>query len=310
MPDREKAPMTETSDRSLTHLPAATGRLGALLARPKALAAICIVAITALGWLWLGLLIAGMGGPAGALGPGMGALELLPRAFAALCQPTFGLSVLAMPGASWGLTGFAVVGLMWAAMVLAMMLPSAGPMIFTYAEIADTAAGKGERIVSPFVLAAGYTVVWLAFAALATLAQFGFTRAALINQSMASASGLFSGAIFIAAGVYQFSALKHACLRQCQSPFPFFFTNWATTPRGVFRLGLKQGLYCLGCCWAMMAVMFAVGVMNVVWMAALGIVMTVEKMLHGNRFSHAVGVAMIAAGLVFIGVAFAAHWPV
>ena len=84
---------------------------------------------------------------------------------------------------------------------------------------------------------------------------------------MASASGLFSGAIFIAAGVYQFSALKHACLTQCQHPFPFFFTNWATTPRGVFRLGVKQGLYCLGCCWAMMLVMFAVGVMNVIWMA-------------------------------------------
>ncbi len=302
--------MTETTDRSLTHLPPAAGRLGAVLARPKWLAGICIVAITGLGWLWLGLLVAGMGGLGGALGPGMQALDLLPRAFAALCQPTFGLSVLAMPGETWGLTGFAVVGLMWAAMVLAMMLPSAGPMIFTYAEIADTAAGKGEPIVSPFVLAAGYTVVWLGFAALATLAQFGFTQGALIDDSMASASGLFSGAIFVAAGFYQFSALKHACLRQCQSPFPFFFANWVTTPRGVFRLGLKQGLFCLGCCWAMMAVMFAVGVMNVVWMAALGVVMTVEKMLTGTRFSHAVGVAMIAAGVAFVGAAFAAHWPV
>ncbi|HZD90415.1 MAG TPA: DUF2182 domain-containing protein [Pseudolabrys sp.] len=301
--------MTETTDRSLTHLPRAAGRLGGLLRQPKWLAGLCIVAITGLGWLWLGLLVAGMGGPAGALGPGMGALDLLPRLFAATCQPTFGLSVLAMPGAAWGVMGFAVVGIMWAAMVLAMMLPSAGPMIFTYAEIADTAAGKGEPIVSPFVLAAGYTVVWLGFAALAMLAQFAFTKAALIDDSMASVSGLFSGAIFIAAGVYQFSSLKHACLRQCQSPFPFFFANWETAARGVFRLGVRQGLYCLGCCWAMMAVMFAVGVMNVVWMAALGIVMTVEKMLTGTRFSHAVGVALIAVGVAFVGAAFAAHWP-
>ncbi len=301
--------MTETVDRSLHHLSRAASRLGALLARPKWLAGLCVVAITGLGWLWLGLLIAGMGGPAGALGPGMQALDLLPRAFAALCKPTFGLSVLAMPGETWGATGFAVVGLMWAAMVLAMMLPSAGPMIFTYAEIADTAAAKGEPIVSPFVLAGGYTVVWLGFAALATLVQFGFTQGALIDESMASASGLFSGAIFVAAGLYQFSGLKHACLRQCQSPFPFFFAHWATTPRGVFRLGLKQGLYCLGCCWAMMAVMFAVGVMNVIWMAALGVVMTIEKMLTGTRFSHAVGVLLIVAGVVFIGMAFAAHWP-
>ena len=117
---------------------------------------------------------------------------------------------------------------------------------------------------------------------------------------MASASGLFSGAIFIAAGAYQFSALKHACLSQCQRPFPFLFANWATTPRGVFRLGIKQGLYCVGCCWAMMLVMFAVGVMNVIWMVALGIVMTIEKIGSGRRFSHAVGVGLIVAGVAFV----------
>jgi predicted metal-binding membrane protein len=126
---------------------------------------------------------------------------------------------------------------------------------------------------------------------------------------MASASELFTGAIFVGAGLYQFSALKHACLTRCQQPFPFFFANWATTSRGVFRLGVKQGLYCLGCCWAMMVVMFAVGVMNVVWMAGIGIVMTVEKMLTGRRFTHSVGVALIAAGAVVVLAAFAAHWP-
>ncbi|MEJ2626576.1 MAG: DUF2182 domain-containing protein [Pseudolabrys sp.] len=301
--------MTETTDRSLTHLTHAAGRLRAVLARPKWLAGLCIVVITGLGWLWLALLISGMGGPAGAMGPGMGTLDLLPRLYAAACQPTFGLSVLAMPGADWGLMGFVVIALMWAAMVLAMMLPSAGPMIFTYAEIADTAAAKGERIVSPFVLAAGYTVVWLGFGAVATLAQYVFTKAALLDDGMASASGLFSGAIFIAAGFYQFSALKHACLRRCQTPAPFFFANWDTSARGVFRLGVQQGMFCLGCCWAMMVVMFAVGIMNVIWMAALGIVMTIEKMLTGTRFSHVVGVLMVAAGVAFIGAAFAAHWP-
>ena len=127
---------------------------------------------------------------------------------------------------------------------------------------------------------------------------------------MQSASGLFSGAIFIGAGVYQFSALKHACSKQCQSPFPFFFANWATTPRGVFRLGVKQGLYCLGCCWAMMLVMFAVGVMNVIWMAALGMVMTFEKIGTGKRFTYVVGVALIVAGIAFVVSAIVAHWPV
>ena len=275
--------MTETTRHDLSHLPPAASRLGAVFARPKVLAAICVVALAGLGWLALGLMYSGMG-----------ALDTLCRALAT---------------SAWGVSGFAIVASMWAAMTLAMMLPSAAPMILTYAEIADTAARKGERVVSPFVLAAGYTLVWLGFAGAATLAQYVFTRVTLLDNGMQSTGGLFSGAIFIGAGIYQFSALKHACLKQCQSPFPFFFTNWATTPRGVFRLGVKQGLYCLGCCWAMMLVMFAVGVMNVIWMAALGVVMTLEKIDTGKSFTYFVGVALIVVGTAFLVSAFVAHWP-
>ena len=278
--------MSEAAGHDLSHLPPAAGRLGAAFARPKVLAAVCVIALAGLGWLALGLLYSGMG------------------TFEALCRP------LVLPGAAWGASGFAIVALMWGAMTLAMMLPSASPMILTYAEIADTAARKHERIVSPFMLAAGYSLVWLGFAVIATLAQYAFTRAALLDSGMQSASGLFSGAIFIGAGVYQFSALKHACLTQCQHPFPFFFANWATTPRGVFRLGVRQGLYCLGCCWAMMLVMFAVGVMNVIWMAALGVLMTFEKIGTGKRFTYTIGVALIVAGIAFVLTALAAHWPV
>ena len=166
-------------------------------------------------------------------------------------------------------------------------------MILTYTEIADTAARKGEQIVSPFVLLAATLQCGSDFRFSRSLGQIVLTRAALLDRGMASANPLLSGAIFIFAGIYQFSALKHACLTRCQQPFPFFFTNWATTRAGVFRLGLKQGLYCLGCCWAMMLLMFAVGLMNVVWMAAIGIVMTIEKMLTGRRFTHAVGVVLM-----------------
>jgi predicted metal-binding membrane protein len=292
--------MTGATDRALRNLTPSAGRFAAALVRPRIVVALCVVTITALGWAWLALAVAGMAGPAASLDPGMEALDLWPRAFAALCGPTF------VPVGMWSLSGSAVVGLMWGAMVLAMMLPSASPMIFTYAEIADTAARKRAPIVSPFVLAAGYSVIWLGFAMLATIAQFGFTRAALLNADMRSASNLFSGVIFIAAGLYQFSALKHACLTQCRSPFSFFFAHWQTSTRGVFRLGARQGLYCLGCCWAMMAVMFAVGVMNVIWMAALGVMMTIEKMITGRRFSQGVGAALIAGGFVFIAFA---YWP-
>jgi predicted metal-binding membrane protein len=277
--------MSQAADHTLTHLSPAAHRLGATFARPKAIAVICVVTLAGLGWLYLGLMMSDM------------------AALDALCRS------LAMPHGLWSVTGVALVALMWGAMTLAMMLPSASPMILTYAEIADTAARKGERVVSPFMLAAGYTAVWFGFAAATTLAQLALTRAALVDASMASASGLFTGAILVAAGLYQFSALKHACLRQCQQPFPFFFANWATRPRGVFRLGVRQGLFCVGCCWAMMLVMFAVGVMNVIWMAALGAVMTIEKIGTAKRFSHAVGVALIAIGAVFVLSAIAAHWP-
>jgi len=277
--------MSQPAADELSPLSPAASRLGAAFARPKVIAGACVVALAGLGWLYLGLLVAGVG------------------SLDALCKPLLGLT----PQGVWNLSGVALVALMWGAMTLAMMLPSAAPMILTYAEISDTAARKGEPIVSPFVLAGGYTAAWFGFAAVATIAQLAFSRAALIDLNLAATSGLFSGAIFIAAGLYQFSALKHACLRQCQQPFPFFFANWSTTTRGVFRLGLRQGFYCVGCCWAMMLLMFAVGVMNVIWMAALGMVMTIEKIGSGRRFSHVVGVVLIAAGIAFV--ISATQWP-
>ena len=276
--------MSEATGHDLSHLSPAAGRLGAAFAQPKVLAAICVVALAGLGWLVLGLMTAAT------------------SMFDALCRP--------LTTGAWSAISFAIVAAMWGAMTFAMMLPSAAPMIMTYAEIADTAARKGERIVSPFVLASGYVSVWLGFAAAATFVQCVFARVALLDAGLAPASGLFSGVIFIAAGIYQFSALKHACLQQCQQPFPFFFSQWSTTPRGVLKLGLSQGLYCLGCCWAMMLVMFAVGVMNVIWMAALGMVMTIEKIGTGKRFTYAVGVGLIAIGIAVVAASLTAHWPV
>ncbi len=258
-----------------------------VLARPKLLAIACIAMLVAAGWVYLGLALAGLNGV---------------TAFQALCQPSFGAS---------GVTG-AQVGVlfaMWGAMALAMMLPTAAPMILTYTEIAETAARKGEPAASPLILTAGYVGVWLGVAALFAALQIVLAWLSLLDPAMRAASPLFSGAVFVAAGLYQFSALKHACVTQCQSPFPFFFANWTASPRGVFRLGLQQGLYCLGCCWAMMLLIFAVGVMNVIWMAALGAVMTIEKAGTTTRFSRALGLAFIAAGVVLIGSAVIAHWP-
>jgi predicted metal-binding membrane protein len=240
--------------------------------------------LAAAGWIYLGLML----GTSGVL--------------ATLCRPDFGT-------AAPGIAQAGLVFAMWCAMALAMMLPTAGPMILTYAEIAGTAARKGEPAAAPLWLIAGYVGVWLGVAALLAALQLGLARLSLLDPAMASVSPLFSGAAFIGAGLYQFSEMKHACVTQCQRPFPFFFANWTAQARGVFRLGLRQGLYCLGCCWAMMLLMFAVGVMNVVWMAALGMVMTIEKLGSTTRFSRALGVVFIAVGAAFIVTSVLAHWP-
>jgi predicted metal-binding membrane protein len=279
--------MTETTGYHFVHLAPAEAGLGRVFARPKAIAAGCVVVIAGLAWFYLALLTTAPGGSWFAM-------------IQTLCR--------ALPEEAWNLSAIAFTASMWSAMALAMMLPGAAPMILTYAEIAETAARKGDRIVSPLVIAAGYATVWIIFSVTASAMQLVLTRVALLGTDPSSTSGLFAAAIFIGAGLYQFSALKHACLARCQHPFPFFFANWATTTAGVFRLGVRQGLYCLGCCWAMMLVMLAVGVMNVVWMAGLAAVMTIEKLQPGRRFAQGVGVALIAVGAGIVVSAAAMHW--
>lgn len=318
--------MTQTAQRqpqeALTGAPAL---VAGIFARPKVLALACIAALAGAGWLYLALMAASavQAGHGAALGPGMGLLDFLlspgggdrlTRALIdALCQPTFGTSQVThfgMPSSGhWSATDFALIVAMWCAMALAMMLPTAAPMIVTYAEIADAAARKGEYAVSPLVIAGGYTAVWLGFALAATALQWGLTRAALLDPAMATTNRLFSGVVFVGAGLYQFSALKYACVTQCQRPFPFFFVNWTASVRGVWRLGLRQGLFCLGCCWAMMLVMFAVGLMNIVWMAGLGVIMTLEKVAATTRFSRIIGGVFIGIGAALIASSVAAHWP-
>lgn len=259
------------NQRAFPYLSGLQSGAAGLAARPKPLAVVCIVSLVALGWVACGLISADP-------------TDL----WAALCRPAAGIS--------WSGADAAPLFGMWTAMALAMMLPTASPMILTYTEIADTAGRVGERVVSPLILIAGYVAVWLAFALVATAAQM-FWGGWLLRRT-GTVPSVLAGALIIAAGAYQFSSLKHACLRRCQRPFPFFFANWTDRTSGVFKLGLRQGLYCLGCCWALMLVMFAVGIMNVVWMAALGALMTIEKMTTTGRFARALGVCLVTAGAI------------
>jgi predicted metal-binding membrane protein len=270
---RYQFPVTDFAELGLPHLSAAESKFARVLARPRFIAIACIVALTALGWAALGLMAA----------------DATSFSWQALCRP----------GVHAGPDGLAIAAPMWAAMVLAMMLPTAGPMILTYSEIADTAAAKGETVVSPGVLASGYLAVWLGFAMVGAVLQVLLAGQSVFEAG--SAGPWFAGTMLVGAGLYQFSALKQACLTKCQRPFPFFFANWTTERFGVLRLGLRQGLSCLGCCWAMMLLMLTAGTMNLIWMAALGVVMAIEKMTSTPRFSQAVGAALIAFGAGTIG---------
>jgi predicted metal-binding membrane protein len=258
--------MTDIARTQREFLSSPVANLAAMAARPRSLAIACIIAVSVLGWIYLAFAHAG----------GAALLD-------AICSAS---------GVSATTRDITLLAAMWVAMTFAMMLPNAAPMVLTYSEIADTAARKDVSVISPFVLVAGYALAWLGFAVVAAVVQVSLASISLLSPPPA----LLSAAAFVAAGLYQFSSVKHACLRQCRAPFPFFFSNWQTTTRGVFRLGVQQGLFCLGCCWAAMALMLVVGVMNVFWMAALGALLTAERLVTGAWLTRAAGVGLIGFG--------------
>lgn len=195
---------------------------------------------------------------------------------------------------------------MWLGMVLAMMLPTAAPMIATYLDITAAHRGKDMRAVPAAALAAGYVTVWLGFSLFATGLQAGFRAAGMLDPWPAALHPVTAGLVLMLAGAYQFTPMKEACLSKCQAPMPFFMANWSEEAAGVFRLGLMQGLWCLGCCWALMLAMFATGLMNLIWMAGLGLVMMAEKLYAESRaLSRGAGVIFLLGGLAVLVVGLA-----
>lgn len=200
------------------------------------------------------------------------------------------LTPAAPPG---GLAGFAALALMWCLMAVAMMLPSAAPLIRTYCEIADTARAKGEPVVHPLVLIAGYLSVWFMASLVFAAATAGVQALAGTTDVGSPYAGFVGAGALGVAGLYQFTGLKEACLKRCRSPFATLFARWTTRPAGVLSLGAEQGLWCLGCCWALMLVMFAVGLMNVFWIALIGLFTMIEKSFAGRLPTIAAGAILL-----------------
>jgi predicted metal-binding membrane protein len=257
--------------------------LEAVLRRDRAIVLAALAAVTALAWadlVWLANDMA-MGGM------DMTGFRMIPS----------GQSLMMPASAPWQPIEFVYVLLMWVVMMIGMMTPSVAPMVLLYARVGRQAAAQGRPFAASSWFAAGYLLAWTAFSLAATSAQWALERGALLTPMMESASAVLGAAILIVAGIYQWLPVKDACLAFCRAPLDFVQRHggFRGDPKGAVSLGLRHGLYCIGCCWAVMALLFVGGVMNLLWIAALAALVLIEKVLP-----YGVAIARLA-GLIFIG---------
>ena len=188
--------------------------------------------------------------------------------------------------------------IMWWTMMMAMMLPSAAPAILTFAALRRKFAAKGVPFAPLAVFTSGYALIWTGFSVGAVALHLALRPLVSISMMMAITSSTIGGGLLIAAGLYQMSPLKAACLRKCQTPLFFLANNWRSGNGGAFRMGLSHGIYCLGCCWVLMALLFYGGVMELRWIVGLAIYVAAEKMIPtGNWLSRSAGILLVAWGV-------------
>jgi predicted metal-binding membrane protein len=209
-----------------------------------------------------------------------------------------GMATMQLP--MWTAQYFLMMFLMWAIMMVGMMLPSVAPTVLIYSAVARKSAKQGTPVAPVGAFVSGYIAIWIGFSLFATLLQWGLEKAALLSPMMVSKSASLGALILIIAGVYQWLPLKDKCLHQCRSPMDFISTHWQTGTLGAFKMGLSHGGYCVGCCWALMGLLFVGGVMNLMWVALIALFVLLEKVLPlGARGGRVTGALMIAFGMAF-----------
>lgn len=204
--------------------------------------------------------------------------------------------------AAWdgGLLVLSIV--MWSVMMIAMMLPTATPMVLSFTRLQHQREARSKAIRLTGWFSAGYLGAWIVFSLTAAFAQWALYSSNLMTSTMGSATPLLAGAILVAAGLFQRSGLKEACLTKCRSPLNFLLDEWRPGSRGALIMGLRHGLFCVGCCWVLMLLMFVGGVMNLTWMAAITIYVLLEKILPTVRmFASLTGIFLVLAGVVSLG---------
>ena len=203
---------------------------------------------------------------------------------------------ISMPVADWSPSYFGMMLAMWAVMMAAMMLAGAAPMILLFAKLSRGRAQGGA--VPTGIFALGYLAIWTVFSVGATTLQWALGEAALMSPLMRTSSTGLAAALLIGAGLYQWTPLKQACLRRCRSPLDFVLSFWREGAWGAFAMGVRHALYCVGCCWALMLLLFAGGVMSLAWIGGLAAFVLVEKTAPGGHWiGRAAGVALVAWGV-------------
>ncbi len=202
---------------------------------------------------------------------------------------------------AWSLADFVMMFVMWAVMMIGMMLPSATPMILLYARIERSNRAKGHVIAPTTTFVLGYAVAWSAFSLVATVGQWILDQTAQLSPMMVTTSHILGGSVLIAAGLYQWTPIKYACLAHCRSPIQFVTAHWQKGVAGAFKMGLHHGAYCVGCCWVLMALLFVGGVMNLLWIAAIAFAILAEKLLpYGAAVGRLAGGVLIILGIATI----------
>jgi predicted metal-binding membrane protein len=216
----------------------------------------------------------------------------------AVLDMTHPLAKLMMPmNPAWSVGNMLAVFFMWTVMMMAMMLPSATPMVLTFINLCR----HKHQASHGWIFVAAYLAIWAGFSAAATALHWGLQTTGLLTPMMASSSIWLTAILLLVAGAVQFTHLKEVCLRHCRTPMGYLLAEWRDGAVGAWRMGVKHGLICLGCCWALMGLLFVAGVMNLAWVAALTAALVIEK-LHpaGERISKLLGGALIALGILQI----------
>ncbi|CAN7744092.1 DUF2182 domain-containing protein [Variovorax sp. LjRoot84] len=272
--------------------------LEALVRRDRLVVVTALTAVIALSWAYL---LAGAG-------MGMSAFEMtrVSQLGMARGMSEGGMAGMAMMTRAAWTPGYAVLMFfMWWVMMVAMMLPSAAPVILLFATVNRRQRDTGHPYVATSIFAFGYLAAWAGFSLVAVIVQWGFELTGVLSPTLVATNATLGGFLLFAAGVYQLTPIKHACLRQCRSPLAFLSTHWRRGARGALCMGLLHGAFCVGCCWLLMGLMFFGGVMNLYWIAGLALFVLCEKTVPaGHWFGYAIGVALLVCGAGMLALAF------